>query len=890
MRGDVTASDASEWGGGFCVSAGLSPMGVHAASCQVRGDVPEPEDHIQVLTVGLFDGIGALRVSADTLKLPMGGHISSEVSPEGTRVIESQFPDCESVGPVENITEELVAGWAAKYSNVGVVVVGGGPPCQGVSGLNADRKGALKDARSSLFVHVKRVHGLCVRAFRWAQVHYLMESVFSMDEKDRKTMSEHMDSCPYMIDAGSISICRRPRLYWLSWELCPGPGVVIHSPTATGWEAYTVVELTCQVVAEDYLSKGWKLSQEGPLPTFTTARPRSSPGNRPAGLWQCQPWEVERWIADEHRYPPYVYRDVHCLVNEAGDRRLPNISEKEVAMGFPLGYTASCRPKGKQVGAEYQDARHSLIGNSWHVTVVSWLLQQLFRPLGMTQVQSLREVVLATSPGQDSQLQGYLTRLPLCSPQKQVAQVGEEVLAKKLANFISVKGEDLMIQAPTENVAARAEVMGKKKAHLEGRTREERVEKRKQLGSLRDLAIQPSTRKRYDLALDKFFKFLRFEGITLPRRKDLLDQIAVEYLEHLWSSGEGRALASDTIAAIQHQEPHVKGSLVESWRLLKVWSSNELPNRAPPFPEVVVQAIAGRALIKNDPDFALSILVGFYGMMRTGEVLDLLPRQVQVSSSRGPAILSLGLTKSGKRQGAEESITITVFDVVRRLADWKLRSTRPMAVSARVPMAGKSPSWATLPVPVSNETLTNWLPISWLEENGRCVIFFHLGSFDLLSLELSGCTRRDLLFICEEKLSELQPQASKVSVVVDLHHVKLEQLNSHWWKILAPRLLQLVDKRFPGFLEELLFVRANRLSSLAAERLLNLSRPHLRDLIVLGGDEIAAQTFLESRGLGFVADCFFRRSQLGTLLGSFTSSSSTALLPFQLHGVRAAQE
>lgn len=176
--------------------------------------------------------------------------------------------------------------------------------------------------------------------------------------------------------------------------------------------------------------------------------------------------------------------------------------------------------------------------------------------------------------------------------------------------------------------------------------------------------------------------------------------------------------------------------------------------------------------------------------------------------------------------------------------------------------SGKSPSWATLPVPVSNETLTNWLPVSWLEENRRCVLFFHLGSFDLLSLKLSGCTRRDLLFICEEKLSELQPQASKISVVVDLHHVKLEQLNSHWWKILAPRLLQLVDKRFPGFLEELLFVRANRLSSLAAERLLNLSRPHLRDLIVLGGDEIAAQTFLESRGLGFVADCFFRDPSL----------------------------
>ena len=98
MRGDVTASDASEFGGGFCISDGLTPMGVHAASCHVRGDVPEVEDHVQVLTIGLFDGIGALHVGADVLKLPV--HVSSEVSQEASRVLEANFPDSEQVGAV----------------------------------------------------------------------------------------------------------------------------------------------------------------------------------------------------------------------------------------------------------------------------------------------------------------------------------------------------------------------------------------------------------------------------------------------------------------------------------------------------------------------------------------------------------------------------------------------------------------------------------------------------------------------------------------------------------------------------------------------------------------------------------------------------------------------
>ena len=146
-------------------------MGVHASQCHVRGDLPDLDDHIQVLTIGLFDGIGALRVGADVLKLPMGGHVSAEVSREGSRVLEANFPDSIPVGAVENITGDMVQDWAVKFSNVGVVLVGGGPPCQGVSGLNADRKGALRDARSSLFVHVRRVYLLVKDKFPWAQVH-----------------------------------------------------------------------------------------------------------------------------------------------------------------------------------------------------------------------------------------------------------------------------------------------------------------------------------------------------------------------------------------------------------------------------------------------------------------------------------------------------------------------------------------------------------------------------------------------------------------------------------------------------------------------------------------------------------------------------------------------
>ena len=160
-----------------------------------------------------------------------------------------------------------------------------------------------------------------------------------------------------------------------------------------------------------------------------------------------------------------------------------------------------------------------------------------------------------------------------------------------------------------------------------------------------------------------------------------MDDLVSDYLEHLWASGEGRALASDTVAALQDADPHLRGCLQGTWRLLKVWSQHEIPHRAPPFPEIVLHALVGWAIFHTDYNFALSLLLGFYGMMRTGEILSFSSHQVEVSSDQGPAVISLGMTKGGRRQGAAESITVTVYDVVRRLRAWKQVRSSKLAFS-----------------------------------------------------------------------------------------------------------------------------------------------------------------------------------------------------------------
>eukprot|EP00438_Fugacium_kawagutii_P017133 Skav204407 [mRNA] locus=scaffold4169:259801:260283:+ [translate_table: standard] len=149
-----------------------------------------------------------------------------------------------------------------------------------------------------------------------------------------------------------------------------------------------------------------------------------------------------------------------------------------------------------------------------------------------------------------------------------------------------------------------------------------------------------------------------------------VDLVVSDFLEHLWAQGLGRSEASNTLAALQDAQPHLRGRLSQSWRLLKTWTTNEVPNRAPPLPLEVLRAMTGYALFKKWPHIALTLLLGYHGLLRTGELLSITPEHVSIGKPKGPAVISLGWTKSGKRHGAAESITIHAEDVCRRLYQW----------------------------------------------------------------------------------------------------------------------------------------------------------------------------------------------------------------------------
>jgi hypothetical protein len=188
--------------------------------------------------------------------------------------------------------------------------------------------------------------------------------------------------------------------------------------------------------------------------------------------------------------------------------------------------------------------------------------------------------------------------------------------------------------------------------------RSQRKADRQQLGALADLIVNPSTKRRYDSAAQSFFHWMTLEGKTLPPTVEAFDEVLCAYIEFLWQDGEGRSLASNTVAGLQFVRPTLRRKLPCAWRLLAAWAKRELPARAPPLTVFLLQALVGLALNKKLPNVAAALMIGFYGLLRTGEILKLTSQDFSIGKSPRTLVVNLGLTKGGARQGALESVTI----------------------------------------------------------------------------------------------------------------------------------------------------------------------------------------------------------------------------------------
>ena len=331
--------------------------------------------------------------------------------------------------------------------------------------------------------------------------------------------------------------------------------------------------------------------------------------------------------------------------------------------------------------------------------------------------------------------------------------------------------------------------MGKKVASTMGAcSKESRKKLRKTLGTLKQLTVQDKTRSRYKASLATFFTYLKEEHLTLPTKRDAMDQVVSDYLEYLWAQGEGRATASTFMAALQDHQPKLKHNLPGSWRLMKTWSTHEIPARAPPMTESVLRAMVGWSVTQGHETFGLSLLVGFYGLLRTGELLSLQSWQIHMSTPSQPAVINLGLTKSGMRQGAAESITLTEKHVLKHLWAWKRR------VPEHTFLTLKPHAWRNLfSECLSKLKLDPWefRPYS-LRRGGATHLFVRGGSLDKVLLLGRWTALKTAKIYINSGLAMLTDIQVPRTLVVPFHNI------FHTWNSKPPLEPVLVNKNSTG--------------------------------------------------------------------------------------------
>jgi hypothetical protein len=148
-------------------------------------------------------------------------------------------------------------------------------------------------------------------------------------------MNEAYEEEPWFIDAAGVSLARRPRLYWISWELGDDEDVEVYWGSDGRLPIKGEVVLRAPVAPEKFLQPGW-VAPEQSLPTFTTSRPSPTPHRKPAGLHTCQEHEKQRWRDDQHRFPPYQYGIPIVFVILRESIALPVLKKGKTFYGFRL--------------------------------------------------------------------------------------------------------------------------------------------------------------------------------------------------------------------------------------------------------------------------------------------------------------------------------------------------------------------------------------------------------------------------------------------------------------------------------------------------------------------------------------------------------------------------
>ena len=197
---------------------------------------------------------------------------------------------------------------------------------------------------------------------------------------------------------------------------------------------------------------------------------------------------------------------------------------------------------------------------------------------------------------------------------------------------------------------------------------------------LHETGLKASTLKKYreavHQALEQWdFCSIQYENVVA------FDLELGDFLEHSYEEGESIAFAGNLICGLQVFLPFLRRHLPYSWHLFSLWRRNERCWQATPMGDDLLWALVGKTLESQQLEMGMLLMLGYFGLLRTGELVNLRVGDLRVSSSE--VVIFIAAPKSSSRRGQGEHVVIREMTVVHFVSTFlQLHKDRKAAVWA----------------------------------------------------------------------------------------------------------------------------------------------------------------------------------------------------------------
>jgi hypothetical protein len=141
----VTASDASESGGGIVYGGKLTSQGIQEAYLvqenldELPVEAPCLDAPQVTLVFDFFAGVGGLSRALQLARVKVDRLVVIEKDPDCRRLNAVRWPGCDVWSDIEKITKKEIERMMRSVPGITGVIAAGGSPCQGLSKLSCDR-------------------------------------------------------------------------------------------------------------------------------------------------------------------------------------------------------------------------------------------------------------------------------------------------------------------------------------------------------------------------------------------------------------------------------------------------------------------------------------------------------------------------------------------------------------------------------------------------------------------------------------------------------------------------------------------------------------------------------------------------------------------------------